>query len=424
MGIWKKLFSRNDDHNDNGINNEGGNESSTENTEDGDKNEAAQRPGAINHLKKNWRDIFVGPPGGLMTRAGDVYNGYQEKVKRYEEVTDIYEMISKGAYLDREFFIMLIGSAFIASFGLFQNSAAVIIGAMIIAPLMGPILGFALGAIWGDRQLLSQSFLTLFVGTLTGLGISFSLSMLVPGIEINEQIAARIHPNIYDIFIALASGVVGSYAFVNPKLSNTISGVAIAVALVPPLCVIGITLGQMDFQAALGSFLLYLSNLVGISLAASLVFWRMGVHPLESEKEEVSERARKKIGLSVAVLLLIAMPLMYFTVESLRLKGYETSARTIIETRLPEGEILELRVNRFPDGYVVSGKILTPFLDFSAEETSDAESAEPETIKVVPSKVATEQARLKKIKKEIEESIRSKLDEPLQIQMILIPAHM
>ena len=389
--------------------------------EDETVKELSRRPGVIAYLGKNWRGIFLGQKDdsrSLLDRAFDAVNGYQEVLERHEKVTNAYEVISESSYLRREFFVLLIGSAFIASFGLFQNSAAVIIGAMLIAPLMGPILGFALGSIWGDRHLLSQSALTLFVGTLSVLIVSTFFSLIVPGIEMNDQIIARIHPNLYDILIALASGLVGSYAFVNPKISNSISGVAIAVALVPPLCVTGITLGQFDMQAALGSFLLYLSNLVGISLAASFIFWRMRVHPVETEEEEVSERAKKKIGVSMVVLVLIAVPLTYFTLESLRLKNHETNARQIIEAKLPEGDVMELRVNRFADGYVVIAKILTPFLEQSGE------AIEPGATTVLPGKVASEQGRLKNIKHEIEELIRAGFEEPVKIQVILIPAHM
>ncbi|MDH5680360.1 MAG: TIGR00341 family protein, partial [Spirochaetota bacterium] len=258
----------------------------------------------------------------------------------------------------KEFVVLLYTSCFIATMGLFQDSAAVIIGAMIIAPLMMPILGFSLGTIWGDMGLLIRSILTLLIGTFSVLVISSSLTMLIPGVELNSQINARINPNLYDIIIALASGVVGAYAYVNPRTSSTISGVAISVALMPPLCTIGITLGQWNLQAATGATLLYLTNLVSIALAASLVFWRLRIHPVTESRDQVKVRAKRKLFITAIMLIMISVPLGYFMRETYIIKTKQSQVKELLKASYKNVTILSLAIRKYPAGHEVNAVLV------------------------------------------------------------------
>lgn len=327
----------------------------------------------------------------FIKKIGNAISDYNETRERHEKNLNTYELIASSSSLTMEFFVLLLGSAFIATFGLLQNSTAVIIGAMLIAPLMTPILGFSLGSIWGDSELLEKSALTLFVGTICVIALTALLSFIVPGVEMNSEIMGRTNPTLYDILIALASGFVGSYAFINPKISSSISGVAIAVALVPPLSVTGIALGQFDFRAAMGSFLLYASNLVGISLAASFVFWRKKIHPVTSLEEEVSERAKKNFLLSSLVLIIIAVPLGYFMVESFQTKAKENSVKTVIEASIQKSNILQLKVSKYVNTYVVHCTLIS----------GDEITAEK--------------------KKALEASIQESFGAPVEIHLIILP---
>ena len=321
-----------------------------------------EEPGYFKLFLDSWKANKENPEesSGVIDTFVKAIDETRGKKEKQDQNMDTYEAIASGSHLTIDFFVLLLGSAFIATFGLLQNSAAVIIGAMLIAPLMMPILGFSLGTIWGDRSLLGTSILTLSVGTISALILTGLISFALPGVEINEQMSSRTNPNLYDILIALSSGVVGAYAFVNPRISSSISGVAIAVALVPPLAVTGISIGQLDFTSALGSFLLYGSNLVGISLAASFVFWRMKVHPILHDQDEVNTRAKRKFVLATIVLILIAIPLALFMRESLYIKSHERDIRKHIELNLNNAEIDSLQIVKYIEGYKVKCTLIIP----------------------------------------------------------------
>ncbi len=284
-------------------------------------------------------------------RFNRIYQTYQNVKEQQVGKLQIYESIAMQTSITKEFGLLLAGSTIIATFGLLQGSTAVIIGAMLIAPLMMPILGFSLGTIWGDVDLIKKAVLTLIVGSAFSFLIAFLISALLPGTEFNQEILSRTKPNIFDIVIALASGIVGAYAYVNPNISASVSGVAIAVALLPPLCTIGIALGHMELRAAFGAFLLYTINLVGISLAASFVFWRMKVHPVQTDQKEVKKRAKKNVALSAATLLLIALPLGFFMFQTYQLKKNRTEVLSIMQSYLPGVEILSLDMSKQHYGY-------------------------------------------------------------------------
>ncbi|MEM1370170.1 MAG: DUF389 domain-containing protein [Cyanobacteria bacterium P01_H01_bin.15] len=182
------------------------------------------------------------------------------------------------------FFLLLAMASLIASIGLLSNSTATIIGAMIVAPLMNPILSVAFGIITGDWVLYRRSLWTLLMGTLFTILIAYGISALLGVTVVGTEILSRTEPTLLDLVVAIAAGAAGAFSMTRRSIANSIAGVAIAVALVPPLCTVGIGL-QMGQNAsanlgiligkqsiAQGAFLLYLTNLVGITAAACVVF--------------------------------------------------------------------------------------------------------------------------------------------------------
>lgn len=160
----------------------------------------------------------------------------------------------------------------IATFGLLSNSAATIIGGMIVAPLIIPIMGFAYALVILNPRLLSYSFGRLIYGIVFTVALAF-ISTEIIGFGIPEsEILARTEPTLLDLGVAIAAGTAGAYAKIRRSVSDAIPGVAIAVALVPPLCVVGIGLAVNDFSLSTGAFILFLTNLIGIILSALLVF--------------------------------------------------------------------------------------------------------------------------------------------------------
>ena len=182
------------------------------------------------------------------------------------------------------YYVLIVLSTLIASYGLLSNSTATVIGAMIVAPLMGPILGIALGTVMAHSRMFRRSFIAESTGVvlvvLTGMFVA-----AVAGPEyidfMSSEIAGRTRPTLFDFAIGLAAGLAGAYCTVHPGLQASVAGVAIAVALVPPLAVTGIAgagwvSGEVSFSPVFGSFMLFFTNLLTIELAAAIVFLGTG----------------------------------------------------------------------------------------------------------------------------------------------------
>ena len=149
-----------------------------------------------------------------------------------------------------EFFVLLIAATIIATFGLIDNSAAVVIGAMIIAPLMDPIVSLAFGIATYNKKLIGQSITLIALGTLIAVITSGFIYQILGINFIDNQILSRTSPNLIDLSVAIAAGMIGAFAQSRSKIASSMAGVAIAVALVPPLCVTGIGL-KLTAQASL-----------------------------------------------------------------------------------------------------------------------------------------------------------------------------
>lgn len=204
--------------------------------------------------------------------------------------------------------VMLLLSVAIATFGIIQDSTAVVIGAMLIAPLMVPILGVGAGIVNAWRTRVVASTALVFAGAGSAIALAFILGqwlpIIVPLAE-NSQVTSRVAPNLIDMLIALAAGSAGAYANVNDRVSDSIAGVAIAVALVPPLGVVGLTLQAGMFDDAWGALLLFLTNLVSIILAASVVFFLTGYAPITNLKENRAEVFAWLRTVTLAALLIL-----------------------------------------------------------------------------------------------------------------------
>ncbi len=191
-----------------------------------------------------------------------------EKIRSEEDLSNGFFQEILGA----NFFILLALATAIATFGLLSNSAATIIGAMIIAPLMIPIMSLAFSLIILDFRLVSYSLVRLCLGIALTILIAFLATELI-GFKIpGSEILARTEPTLLDLGVAIAAGVAGAFSKIRRSVSDAIPGVAISVALVPPLCVAGIDLATGDFGSAMGAFLLFLTNLVGIIISADVIF--------------------------------------------------------------------------------------------------------------------------------------------------------
>ena len=199
------------------------------------------------------------------------------------------------------FYVLLGLSGLIATLGLLANSVAIIIGAMIIAPLIGPITGIAYSSTVANRRLLKRSFLTLSTGVLFTIVIS-AIAVLVIGLKsVTPEILARTNPTLLDLVIALAAGAAGAFANTRKRIADALPGVAIAVALVPPLSVVGIGLAWGETSLAVGALLLFITNLTGIIFSGVIVLLLQSYGSIE--------RAKQGLIFTVATLIILGVPL-------------------------------------------------------------------------------------------------------------------
>jgi uncharacterized hydrophobic protein (TIGR00271 family) len=214
------------------------------------------------------------------------------------------------------FFVLLLLAAVIATFGLISDSTASVIGAMIVAPLMGPIMATAAAVVMGSAQRALRSLALVVVGVICVIGLSMALTWVVPDVAIsfteNSQLSSRIAPGLLALLTALASGAAGAFITAREEIADSIGGVAIAISLVPPLCVVGIALRMGEFGPASGAMMLFITNFLAILLAGGLTFLLGGLGRVAISDESVRTRRNAFIVVIVATLL-IAIPLSITT---------------------------------------------------------------------------------------------------------------
>lgn len=238
-----------------------------------------------------------------------------------EETKDcITSNITTESKPDRYYFVMVLLSCIIATYGLLSNSVAVIIGAMLVAPLMFPILKGAVAIAKGDNFLLKQALWAELSGVLIAIIFSILLTLFLPISTLSEEILSRTKPTLLDLIIAFASGLAGTVAICYRPSSAILPGVAIASALMPPLCVIGIGLAKQEYSIAGGAGLLFLSNMIAINAAAILVFKLLGFTAdffqiVNGELKK--EKLPKRFIYPIVLLIIISIPLFFFMNKSI-----------------------------------------------------------------------------------------------------------
>lgn len=287
--------------------------------------EREKKKGFVSHLFSRLKDekfaVFKKGVGGII----DEYRTYKSIKGEVLEKYEAYETVVAGSTDTVEYYVLLILSCLIATVGLYLNSVAVIIGAMIVAPLMGPLFGFSAGMLWGSGRVINEAVTTLLKGTGLVIIVSAGMSAVIPGIVVTSEMFARSQPSLFDIIIAVSCGFIGAYAYINKRVSSAIPGVAISVALMPPLCTVGIGIGLWNLELTQGAVLLYGINLTGISLSATIVFFLVRLHPKAHDEKEFSKAKVRAIGqvlVSFIIIVLICIPLVFFMITTFN-RNYE-----------------------------------------------------------------------------------------------------
>lgn len=243
--------------------------------------------------------------------------------------------IQADALPTKTYFIMNALAAVIAGYGLLADSAAVVIGAMLVAMMLGPISGIALAFIDNRWILLQTALKTLALGVVMIFSIGVVLGLINFNMPLTSEILSRTQPTVIDLMIALAGGAAGAFASISPRLSVAVVGVAVATALVPPLVASGILLAHAELRHSANAFLLALTNMVAIQISSSLVLWIAGFR--RGSNEQVQSNVLefiKRNAISLIFLLILAIYLSANFIQMLQKQMYETKSKTAIEQLL------------------------------------------------------------------------------------------
>lgn len=224
------------------------------------------------------------------------------------DYAELIQNLRLGSRLGADFLTMLSLASVVASIGLLQDSPAVVIGSMLLAPLMTPMVGCGIALAQANQKLGRTAMGTVAIGSFCTLLISFLIGLITPGNELTPQIYARGEPTMLDLVVALASAIAAAYALARPNLVGSIAGVAIATALVPPLCSIGLSLAYGDNGNAMGAALLFLTNFLAIVLGAALTFRLMGITAVNVESRQ-QRWVFRVVGIFVIAIVSICIPL-------------------------------------------------------------------------------------------------------------------
>jgi len=248
--------------------------------------------------------IIIQPIDTVITRDTPLRQDEELRKARAIAATreELYAAIVRGARLDSNYLILTLLSTIVAAIGLLENNVAVIIGAMVIAPLLGPNIALAFATSLGDRALILQALRTLGVGLGLSLLLSIAIALLWPVDFNGPELASRTDVGLDSVVLALASGAAAVLSLTT-GLSSTLVGVMVAVALLPPTATLGLALGKLQLLSALGAFLLLAVNIVCVLLSAKVVFLLKGVRP-RTWTERNRARQSKTLYLALWILLL------------------------------------------------------------------------------------------------------------------------
>lgn len=264
-------------------------------------------------------------------------------------------LLTRDSGIDRlvRYSVLLILSAIIATGGILVDSTATVIGAMIVAPLATPILAVGLAITIVHPRQVARSAGILMMSMAIVVTIGFALALVLPvvvNVDTNSQITGRISPNLIDLLIAVATGLVGGFAITRSDLAGVLPGVAIAISLVPPLAVVGVVLAGGDYRQAFGAFLLFLSNAIAMIGAGALVFAIAGYN-------RAARRSRHEVKQPIIIISIIASALfVLLSIASAQsvAQAVEVGRITTAANAWLQGSNYELvAVRSYPNGFIV-----------------------------------------------------------------------
>ena len=299
-----------------------------------------ERPPAIAGVSQNQHRSTMEAAREALTRDRSAADPQLSELRRTTRIA-----IGEGATFDRPFVLSNLAATVIASAGLLGDSTATIIGAMLVATLMGPIMGIGLALVDFDSRLLWRALLTLTAGTAMVLGVSVLCGLIAPPMSPSHEMLSRTSPGLLDLIVALASGAISAYAATTPRLNAALFGVSIAVALVPPLATAGLFFARAEWQLAGGAFLLAFVNMVAIQVGASVTLWLRGFRGRDRLESARIENVLRRQVVSLVLMTALAITLGTHGLKLIRQRYFQTEVNEVIQSALisrPEARLVEV----------------------------------------------------------------------------------
>ncbi len=301
----------------------------------------------------------------------------------------VMDEIAEHATPDTTFVLLTVFSALIIALGLLVDNAAVVIGGMIIAPLFWPMLALAIAIIKGNAKAFRRNLVLILAFSVVVVFVSWLVGFIAPDLGPSHEIILRTKPTLFELFIALAAGFIGTYAVAHPRLSANLAGVVAAIAVVPPLGVMGILFAHGDFSEAMGAALLFATNFIAITFAAVILFLSVGVKfPRSPNNKNI---AASSLSWFVIFLVIVTIPLTLVMRGIIDENVKQSTVRDVVEEYLVNSEISDLSVTVNPTVTVIRATIRSPYdvTSLHVRRLSDILTAELNTpvnltINVVP----------------------------------------
>jgi|GEM_PF-1546560 len=338
-----------------------------------------------------------------------------------EKKQEVWSAIEQDSRYTKIYWLQMFLASFIAALGLLQNSTAVVIGAMLVAPLLRPMQGVAYSIATAQSKNILHNLKVLLLSTLLAIGTGFLVSVISPVDIETAEVLARVSPNFLDLLIAVASAAIAFLALSFRSLSVSIAGVAMAASLVPPLVASGITLALGVINHAWGAFFLYITNLVAILIIGVIIFFLFGYRP---HQEEDTKNTATRFGLLILLVIGISIPLI-ITLSNLSKEIRFTqlaqqSFYELTEEHMPEADVTQFQARRNKNGGNISATLALPeeisFYIEDQEQISDqlADILDTDitmnfTLLRTASVQSLDQDTLRSVEQRIKQSIRSQL---------------
>lgn len=243
----------------------------------------------------------------------------------------LFDSVRSQTSFSNQYLLQLIFSTIITTLGLLTDNTVVVIGAMLISPLFWPVMGIALGIISPRGHLMRTSSFSLLKSVLMVTFFSYIITLVVPISDLSVEINSRINPNLIDLFIALATSIIGVLALYYPTISSSATGVAISISLLPPLCITGIGLAKGSNIIIGKSLLLFLTNIGAIVFTGVIVLWLLNIRP---QKEEETKRFTFGFAISFLLMIILSIPLSFYLRQTINQNTTENQIKRVLNTEI------------------------------------------------------------------------------------------